>query len=307
MIQTISYDSQEMLKVKNVTRIQGIDLFDAWNLSEWQYVADEFRRYVTSDVALRGEISYGWGEWWDDRAGLFDKIEEVDKDDEEGILNNISTDWLAWYVPAYPDVDGYGIHFDVGKILDLSERLKKSAEKSVEKSADNPSLKGEYLLISQILSTFWHEVCHAWVQDFVTLYELHNSETRTGEIWEHKRYYDVCRNKRRRSECKVKEEALCDSAGLLMLSSFWQNVMSGEGAEYVKVLRESRERALLNCYSGDKSLFSRNWPAFRSNMKSLLEECYGLQDAEAALHSSMYRVMRGYPLYLEGKLKPQSS
>ena len=180
------------------------DLFNEWNYDNVLHLAREFKNYEPK---------------WD--------AYHKPKDTED-------MDILAWYVPMcdHSPAKGpggfYGIHFDVGKMLCVAKDLKSGKIHKIEawveqykgnQTIDDDELgndNGEYSnwLVTLIVLVFWHEVCHAWVEDLMMLY--YDEPLRSTGLTDSKLYKDKLK------QSFPEEEALCNTNGLGMLRVFLQ-------------------------------------------------------------------------------------
>jgi hypothetical protein len=112
-------------------------------------------------------------------------------------------DPMAWYSPAsFHPAETYGIHFDAAKVRRMALRLEDSG-------AAGPT--PDDWLIAAILTNFWHETCHAWVEDLCHLTESLNGENT----------YKATNGK---YHCYIfMEEALCNTVALWMLKFFFRS------------------------------------------------------------------------------------
>lgn len=287
-ITTISFNS----KVRNhlaTTKIAGIDLFNAWNLEDLEKVAEEFLKYEKNKVnnGLRQNLKNNEGK---EQEGK-EQIKWWVEDEREPRNNEIwPLERFAWFVPAHSNTREYGIHFDVGAILQYAEYLK---------SKINPKITYENALISVILICFWHMVCHAWVEDFITLHELIDN----------KRIYTEKRYKLAGFPKVPKEEDLCNTCAIGMLKTFWDKLMPDVNREDIIEAIQKTMKSSGECVDdGYKKFKQIAWYApseeeFRKMMGDHLTNTYEVKRSEITESSFFYQNLRGYPLFLEGNLK----
>lgn len=277
-ITTISFNS----KVRNdlaTTKIAGIDLFNAWNLEDLEKVADEFLKYDEKAPPVKRIPG-----WW---------IEEIDDNKENDDEKKWYVELLAWYVPAHSETQEYGIHFDTGAMLRYKNSL------CTKLGVKNDLKREKQVMISVILDCFWHEVCHGWVEDFVTLYEFYSGQTPSGSST-----YPTPRKVSKGFPKVPEEEAVCNTCAVGMLKTFWQNILPDNGKEMIVKIEESMKAS----GKGYEDFISIDWYApsekeFREMMVTLLTETYGVKSSEIADSVFFYQNLRGYPLFLEGKPK----
>lgn len=249
---------------------------DDWLIFQWNRkplfrIANIFQKYTESNLKIEDffitenstEKQPVWDILEDEEEKEDDyKFPEMPPDDSDESIT--TRELIAWYSPAcFNPPSKYGIHFDAGAVLKLSNELQ-GAKYSQDTS-----------LVAAILISFWHEVCHAWIEDLTSIaHFITGIDYYKYAVKKYKNYIFM-------------EEALCNTAALGMLEVFFSDPQDSQYRQELleKVMQYMRSQP--KGYSYFRRL-KRSWvtydEVFLKNVLKLLKRIYSI-DHQTALHA----------------------
>lgn len=259
-------------------KINGVSLEFQWNYDPLLKVAEAFKAYdpASDDREIQGvllpeEVVTNQPVW--DLNNSDRKDDHVSEEgagdhnlkDAESEVVWCRRDPIAWYCPAsFHAPEKYGIHFDGAKVRRLALKLEKIG-------GNGPS--SDDWLVAAILKCFWHETCHAWVEDMCYLTQSLNGEnTYTKTNNEYKCYIFM-------------EEALCNTVALWMMKFFFQSHdHKNEIFDSVVSFMKGQPKGYRNFWS-EVPQWAGQSDRISANLRKLLIEVYGFSSAGAVEHA----------------------
>lgn len=253
-------------------RLNGAKLEFEWRDKEIKKVAEVFKSYDPapeteniSNVKNPGDEIPDQPEW--DLQEPEAERDHLNDNPEDNDPNSvwIQRDVIAWYCPAsFHPSDKYGIYFDVAKVRRLGLRLN---------SYGGQEIQEDDWLIAAIITCFWHEICHAWIEDICHL------------IDPNKRGSAVYRNTHYKYRGYIfMEEAICNTVALWMVQFFFKkHKAKAKIFESIQTFMRSQGRGYRSfCDCGQ-------WPSnsdrVSANISKLLSRVYGFSPSQLIDHA----------------------